>query len=323
MPRMPRQEHCDCCRPTNASEDIKLKIMEKKIKEDLSKEFVNINNLKTVNNESLIGEGNITLSTKMTGYNFESNIPVGGVPAGTAITDDTDMKDIFHQMLYAEKVRHLLSIQVVQMPNKVVYALGDFFDPAGMQIKATYDTGETELITSYTYTPTTALILADTEVTIKYSEGTTEVSTKINITVKDTSKVAIKYGVSGVYAEGTTYYPNDIDSEYQVNYLADDIAHMNSEELPISTLLSENGYAFKAVTIKRTLPSEDELGKAEGQYASILLPKGYKVVAFKNELGVSPDFGSCILAEGNLYWYKQTYIANNKSMNFVVEVEEE
>lgn len=323
MPRMPKQEPCDCCKPTNASEDIKLKIMEKKIKEDLSKEFVNINNLKTVNNESLIGEGNINLSTKMTGYNFESNIPVGGVPVGTAITEDTDMKDIFQQMLYIEKVRHLLSIQVVQMPNKVDYALGEFFDPTGMQIKATYDTGAPELVTSYTYTPTTALTLTDTEVTIKYSEGTAEVSTKINISVKDTSKVAIKYGVSGVYAEGTTYYPDDPDSGYQVNYLADDLAYMTSEELPVSTLLSGKGYAFKATTIERPLPSEEELGKAEGQYATILLPKGYKVVAFKNELGVSPDFGSCIITEGNLYWYKQTYIAKNKSMDFVVEVEED
>ena len=51
--------------PVNASEDIKLKILADKIKEQLSIEFENIfiekDDLKTLNNECLVGEGNISL----------------------------------------------------------------------------------------------------------------------------------------------------------------------------------------------------------------------------------------------------------------------
>lgn len=59
MPRMPKQPcDCDCHAPVSASEDVKLKLLEKKLKEEL----LSPDELKTLNGESLVGSENIEIN---------------------------------------------------------------------------------------------------------------------------------------------------------------------------------------------------------------------------------------------------------------------
>ena len=59
MPRIPKPPVPNCHIPISASEDIKLKVMEARLLEQLQGDFIASNNIKTINNESLIGEGDI------------------------------------------------------------------------------------------------------------------------------------------------------------------------------------------------------------------------------------------------------------------------
>ena len=59
MPRVPKPPVPNCHIPISASEDIKLKVMEARLLEQLQGDFIASNNIKTINNESLIGEGDI------------------------------------------------------------------------------------------------------------------------------------------------------------------------------------------------------------------------------------------------------------------------
>lgn len=59
MPRIPKPPVPNCHIPISASEDVKLKVMEARLLEQLQGDFIARNNIKTINNESLIGEGDI------------------------------------------------------------------------------------------------------------------------------------------------------------------------------------------------------------------------------------------------------------------------
>ena len=66
MPRNPNSPHTPGCGPmhshVSASENIKLQMMMAKLEESLTAEFVLKEQLKTINSESLIGDGNIELN---------------------------------------------------------------------------------------------------------------------------------------------------------------------------------------------------------------------------------------------------------------------
>lgn len=70
-------------------------------------------------------------------------------------------------------VGSLTGISVKTAPTKTTYDEGQSFDPAGMVLTATYDTGAghtwtEDVTTGYTYSPTTALTTENTSVTISY-----------------------------------------------------------------------------------------------------------------------------------------------------------
>lgn len=62
------------------------------------------------------------------------------------------------------------AISIQTPPNKTTYTAGELFNPAGMEVKATYTNGATMLVGGYTYSPT-ELTDGTTQVTIQYSEG--------------------------------------------------------------------------------------------------------------------------------------------------------
>ncbi len=58
------------------------------------------------------------------------------------------------------------SIAVTTPPTKTAYQVGDVFDPTGMVVTATYNSGKTEAISDYTYAPARELTETDTEITV-------------------------------------------------------------------------------------------------------------------------------------------------------------
>lgn len=80
-------------------------------------------------------------------------------------------------------VRVLSSIAVTTPPNTVAYKYGQTFSPAGMAVTAHYTDGQSRTVTGYTYSPTGALKLSDTTITVSYTEGDVTKTTTQTITV--------------------------------------------------------------------------------------------------------------------------------------------
>jgi len=81
----------------------------------------------------------------------------------------------------------LSKIEIKTKPTKTSYTEGEKFDPDGMKVVATYSDGTTKEVTSYTYSPSTALKTTDKKVTITYTENgvTRTVDLEIIVAVKE------------------------------------------------------------------------------------------------------------------------------------------
>lgn len=71
-------------------------------------------------------------------------------------------------------------IAVTKAPTKTTYTEGETFDPAGMVVTATYTDHTTAPITGYTYSPTGALAVGTTSITISYGGKTTTQPITVN-----------------------------------------------------------------------------------------------------------------------------------------------
>ena len=79
----------------------------------------------------------------------------------------------------------LMGIEITTAPTKTAYTVGESFDPAGMVVTARYSDQSTEAVTTYTYSPTGALTLNDTEITVSYTEGNVTKTATQTITVEE------------------------------------------------------------------------------------------------------------------------------------------
>ena len=83
----------------------------------------------------------------------------------------------------AVAVRTLDHIAVTTAPTKTAYNYGETFNPAGMVVTAYYTDDTSRAVTGYTYSPTGALAMNNTTITISYSEGSVTKQTTQAITV--------------------------------------------------------------------------------------------------------------------------------------------
>lgn len=74
----------------------------------------------------------------------------------------------------------ITSIKVSSPPNKTVYNVGEYFDPAGMVVKAVYNNGTEQTIYVYMYAPQTPLTTNDTYITITYNLFSTTYPITVN-----------------------------------------------------------------------------------------------------------------------------------------------
>ena len=100
---------------------------------------------------------------------------------------------------------NLVSIAVSTPPTKVIYKAGEYFDPSGMVVTATFDNGTTKTVSGYTYSPTRTLQQDDSVITISYTKkGITKTTTQ-NITVVYLTSIAITNPPTY-----TSYYDDEI-----------------------------------------------------------------------------------------------------------------
>ena len=109
----------------------------------------------------------------------------------------------------AVAVRTLDHIAVTTAPTKTAYNYGETFNPAGMVVTAYYTDDTSRAVTGYTYSPTGALAMNNTAITISYSEGSVTEQTTQAITV---SKVLESIEITTpptktAYFSGETFNP--------------------------------------------------------------------------------------------------------------------
>lgn len=116
-------------------------------------------------------------------------------PNGALKTTDENITFSYQgkQVLLPISVSNTVSgIEVTHIPNKMVYNEGEQFNPAGMEVTATYDNTAKRVVTGYTYEPTGDLALDDV-ITISFGGQTTE----LGITIKEATKTTVNWFVEG------------------------------------------------------------------------------------------------------------------------------
>ena len=78
---------------------------------------------------------------------------------------------------------NLINLGVKTPPTKTNYVVGEYFDPAGMEVCAYYDNSATVPVSNYLVTNGLSLQKDQTSVTISYSEGIKTVTTEVPITI--------------------------------------------------------------------------------------------------------------------------------------------
>ena len=76
------------------------------------------------------------------------------------------------------------SIAVTTNPDKMVYTVGENFDPTGMVVTATYGDGSTRPVSGYTTENDVNMPIGENTITISYKEGGVTKSTTLTVTVK-------------------------------------------------------------------------------------------------------------------------------------------
>ena len=110
----------------------------------------------------------------------------------TAITVNYQRAGIRKTASVPVTVRVLASIEISNPPTKTAYKYGEVFSPAGMAVTARYTDGQSRTVTGYTYSPTGALKLSDTTITVSYTEGdVTKTTTQAIKVAKALDRIAV------------------------------------------------------------------------------------------------------------------------------------
>ncbi len=100
-------------------------------------------------------------------------------PSGSLTTDDDNVTISYGDVETTVPVtvvnKVVTGIEITKLPDKLEYEEGEVFDPAGMEVTATYNDGSTAVISDYTYN-TDPFVAGDTSVTIEYKGYTDDVS---------------------------------------------------------------------------------------------------------------------------------------------------
>ncbi len=155
-------------------------------------------------------------------------------------------------------VKALDSIAVTKAPTKTAYYTGDKFDPAGMEVTASYTDKSTKVLAAneYTLSPSvdTSLRTTNRAVTVSYTEGgvTKTATTPITVTRAPTlQSIAVKTEPTRkVYEEGEKFNPDGMTVE--ATYSDGSTKTVTGYTYPEETLEVTAGAEFSAITISYT-----------------------------------------------------------------------
>lgn len=125
----------------------------------------------------------------------------------TAVTITYQRAGVTVTTTQAVTVLEMSSISVKTAPNKTAYYIGESFDATGMVITAKYSDNATRVVSGWTYSPTGALGLANTTITITYAEGGVSKTCTQAITVSNyLSSIAVTHAPTKTsYFTGETF----------------------------------------------------------------------------------------------------------------------
>ena len=152
--------------------------------------IIDLNTLFTSNSE-----GAVTFSiTSGSSYaSIDGNILTGVAEGSVTVKAEQEASGAYNAgeasaTITVNEALTLSSITVTTAPVKTVYEEGEFFDPIGLVVTATYSNSSTDDVTALcTYTPstTTALTLSDTYIEISYTENAVNKTVQLPITVTE------------------------------------------------------------------------------------------------------------------------------------------
>ena len=118
-----------------------------------------------------------------TSYTFSGwNTAADG--SGTGYADSASYTASADVTLYAQWTPIILSsITVTTPPTKTAYTEWDVFDPSGIVVTAAYSDGTTAAVSGYSVSPSGALTVSDTVITLTYAEDGVTVTATVAITV--------------------------------------------------------------------------------------------------------------------------------------------
>ena len=125
----------------------------------------------------------------------------------TAVTIKYQRAGVTVTTTQAVTVLEMSSISVKTAPAKTAYKYGEKFSSAGMVITAKYSDNATRVVTGWTYSPTGALGLSNTTITITYAEGGVSKTCTQAITVSNyLSSIAVTHAPTKTsYFTGETF----------------------------------------------------------------------------------------------------------------------
>ena len=125
----------------------------------------------------------------------------------TAVTIKYQRAGVTVTTTQAVTVLEMSSISVTTAPTKTSYKYGEKFSSAGMVITAKYSDNATRVVSGWTYSPTGALGLANTTITITYAEGGVSKTCTQAITVSNyLSSIAVTHAPTKTsYFTGETF----------------------------------------------------------------------------------------------------------------------
>ena len=125
----------------------------------------------------------------------------------TAVTIKYQRAGVTVTTTQAVTIRTLSSISVTTAPTKTAYKYGEKFSSAGMVITAKYSDNATRVVSGWTYSPTGALGLSNTTITITYAEGGVSKTCTQAITVSNyLSSIAVTHAPTKTsYFTGETF----------------------------------------------------------------------------------------------------------------------
>lgn len=179
----------------------------------------------------------------------------------------------------------LQSIAVTTPPAKTGYTVGESFDKTGMVVTATYSDGSTKAVDGYTLSPSGALTLTDSSVTVTYTENGVKKTAAQGITVKPVDYV-ITAGAGSAWTKGgaagldfTSNAPYDKFSGVQVDGVLINRIHYTASSGSTNIHLKPT-YLETLALGEHTLTIVSSDGSASCKFA-ILEPTGPFTVSFQ------------------------------------------